>query len=95
MNAYPKFSDAALAEKRHMSVLNVLARLHMRGVGDGGRYLKVHHIRDCARETAKLVVRNRVQFCLKIEQSHGEQMRRVVERQRSRLSRASPACRRS
>src|SRR6266436_3751729 len=84
-----KFKNAALAEERHVSVLNVLARLHTRRVGRGGPYLEVHHVCDRARETAKLVVRNRVQFCLKIEQSHREQMRRVVERQRPRLSRAA------
>src|SRR5260370_27634325 len=79
----------ALAEERHVSVLHILARLHMRRVGRGRPHLEVHHVCDRARETANLVVRNRVQFCLKIEQSHREQMRRVVERHPSRLSGAA------
>src|SRR5260370_25210872 len=86
---YAESNDAALAEERHASVLNVLARFHMRRVGRGRPHVEVHHVCDSASETAKLVVRNRVQFCLKIKQSHREQMRRVVERQRSRLSGAA------
>src|SRR5258708_6937541 len=61
----------------------------MRGVGGGRPHLEVHHVRERARETAKLGLRNRGQFCLKRHKGPREEVRRVVVRERSRLSRAA------